>query len=49
MLRGPLLRGAGQPLPVQAIGELSELVHLDHLPLLAGGLSCVAARAGSIS
>jgi hypothetical protein len=36
MLRRALLRGLGESLPV--IGELGELVHLDHLPFLAGPL-----------
>jgi len=45
MLRGALLHGVGEPLPVQVIGELGELEHLDHLPFLAAGLSCGAAWA----
>jgi hypothetical protein len=39
-LRRPLLLGVGQPLAVHVIGELSELMHGDHLFLSLMGLSC---------
>jgi hypothetical protein len=39
-LRRPLLLCVGQPLAVHVIGELSELMHGDHLFLSLMGLSC---------
>jgi hypothetical protein len=36
MLRGALLHGVGERLPVRVIGGLGELVHLGHLPFWPG-------------